>query len=261
MATEDIKQLARTLNLAGSKLSEHSQSRGDILKTLNKVEECLIYVDQSPHDLLQLAMSPIVTTLKQHRLLRHPDDEIKLVVASCLSEIMRIITPQEPYDDDTMKEVLQLVVESLHGLYNVKDPTFGKRAKILDIIARTRSFVLMLDLQCNELILQMFNCVIAEIRKCHSDKVKRYMFNILSMILDEDDDICRKLKTDLLAIWREELVVSPCAYKFSKRLFEQKTERFREQMMKGLKNSTRKHLAALKFHLKKMQLIHHHFNF
>ncbi|XP_059068575.1 sister chromatid cohesion protein PDS5 homolog C-like [Cryptomeria japonica] len=230
MATEDIKHLARSLYEVGTQLSDQLRSKDDVINMLKRVEDCLILVEQSPCDMFQLAMSPIMTTLKQHWWLRHPDDEIKLAVASCLSEIMRIITPQEPYGDDTMKEVLQLVVESLHGLYNVKDPTFGKRAKILEIIARTRSFVLMLDLQCNELTLQMFNCFIAEIKKRHSDKVKTNMFDILSMILDEDDDIYRKLKSDLLAIWREELVVSPCAYKFSKRLIEQKIERFREQM-------------------------------
>ncbi|GLJ41675.1 hypothetical protein SUGI_0862550 [Cryptomeria japonica] len=153
MATEDTKQLAKSLCLATIDLNKHFPSRNDVLSTLKMVEDCLIFVEQSPCDMLQLAMFHIMTTLKQHRWFRHSDDDIKLAVASCLSKIIRIITTQEPYDDDTMKEVLQVVVESLHGLYNVKDPTFGKGAKILEIIARTRSFVLMLDLQCNELIL------------------------------------------------------------------------------------------------------------
>lgn len=48
------------------------------------------------------------------------------------------------------------------------------------------------------------------------------------MILDEDDDICKQLQSDLLAIWRKEL--APCAYEFSKGLIEQKIGRFREQM-------------------------------
>ncbi|GLJ34501.1 hypothetical protein SUGI_0693840 [Cryptomeria japonica] len=76
----------------------------------------------------------------------------------------------------------------------------------------------------------MFNCFIAEIRKIHLDKVKTNMLDILSMILDEDDKICRQLQLDLLAIWREELVVSPCAYKLAKGLIEQKIERFRGEM-------------------------------
>ncbi|GLJ15303.1 hypothetical protein SUGI_0250920 [Cryptomeria japonica] len=125
MATEDTEQLARSLYLSGNELSEHFQSKNEVLNTLKRVEECLILVEQSPHDLIQLAMSPVEITLKQHRWLRHPDDEIRLVVASCFSEIMRIITPLVPYeDDDTMKEVLQLIVESLHGLHDDKAPHF-----------------------------------------------------------------------------------------------------------------------------------------
>ncbi|GLJ35435.1 hypothetical protein SUGI_0712660 [Cryptomeria japonica] len=124
MVVEDIKQLASVLNLVGNDLSKHLQSRNEALNILKRMEECLSLMEQSPHDFIQLAMSPIMTTWKQHRWLRHPDDEIKLVVASCLSEIIRIITPQEPYDDDTMKEVLQLAMESLHRLYNVNRPYF-----------------------------------------------------------------------------------------------------------------------------------------
>ncbi|GLJ26618.1 hypothetical protein SUGI_0517170 [Cryptomeria japonica] len=230
MATEDIKQLARTLHIPSYKLSEHSHLRDGVLNTLNKVEKCLIHVDQSPHDLLQLGMSLVVDALKQLKWLRHPDEEIKLLVATYLSKFMRITTPIVIYKDDTMREVLELIVDSFHGLHYVTALTFGKRDKILDIMAWTRSFVLMLDLQCDELILQIFNYSIVEIKNRHSDKVKTNMFDILSMILDEDDDICKQLQLHLLAIWREELVVSPCAYKLAKWLIEQKIESFRGQM-------------------------------
>ncbi|GLJ11558.1 hypothetical protein SUGI_0171080 [Cryptomeria japonica] len=175
-------------------------------------------------------MSPVVDALKQHKWLRHSDEEIKLLATSYLSEIMRITTPIVLYKDETMREVLQLIVDSFHGLRDVKALTFGKRDKILDIMAWMGSFFLMLDLKCHELILQMFNCFIVEIRKHHSDKDKINMFDILSMILDEDNDICRQLQLDVLAIWREELVVSPCAYKLAKGLIEQKIERFRGQI-------------------------------
>ncbi|GLJ14851.1 hypothetical protein SUGI_0241590 [Cryptomeria japonica] len=103
MAAEDIKQLARTLHIAGNKLSEHSQSRADVLNTLNKIEEWLTHVDQSPHDLLQLVMSLVVDALKQHKWLRHSDEDIKLLVTSCLSKIMRVTTYAVLYKDDTMR--------------------------------------------------------------------------------------------------------------------------------------------------------------
>lgn len=62
--------------------------------------------------------------------MEHPYEEVRLAVASCHSEIIRITAPIAPYNDDILKKVLQLIVESLHGLHDVKAPIFGKRAKI-----------------------------------------------------------------------------------------------------------------------------------
>ncbi|GLJ07100.1 hypothetical protein SUGI_0058260 [Cryptomeria japonica] len=161
MATEDPKQLARSLYLAGSELSEHSQSKNEVL-----VEERLILIEQPSSELIQIAMAPIVTTLSQHKWLRHPNDEVKLVVTSCLSEIMRIMTPLVPYgDDDTMKE-----------------PSLGTPSK-------------QGEDSCHQ--------------EHHPNRVKTDMFDILSMILDEN------------------VVVS---YDFSRSLVELKIGKFREQL-------------------------------
>lgn len=63
---------------------------------------------------------------------------------------------------------------------------------------------LLFDFGWNDLILQLFNYFISRIRKHHSDSVKTSMFNILSLILDEDEDVCKQLQLDLLFIWRRE---------------------------------------------------------
>lgn len=67
MTIEDMKQLARSLYEAGSQLSNQSQSRDDVLNLLKKVEDCLILVEQSPCEVLEIALTPIVTSLKQHK--------------------------------------------------------------------------------------------------------------------------------------------------------------------------------------------------
>ncbi|GLJ13045.1 hypothetical protein SUGI_0204020 [Cryptomeria japonica] len=106
-------------------------------------------------------------------------------------------------------------------------------------MARTRSFVLMLDLHHDELILQMFQCFIAEIKKRHPNKVKTDMFDILSMILDENDTVCEQLRSDLLDIWRIELHVSAIAYDFARSLIEKFMEQLtsEELVMWGLQVS------------------------
>ena len=52
---------------------------------------------------MQNALSPSLKALIADKLLRHSDDDVKIAVASCISEITRITAPEAPYDDDQMK--------------------------------------------------------------------------------------------------------------------------------------------------------------
>ena len=70
---------------------------------LQQVESCLSRVEQSPNDSMRNALSPSLKALITDKLLRHSDDDVKIAVASCVSEITRITAPEAPYDDDQMK--------------------------------------------------------------------------------------------------------------------------------------------------------------
>lgn len=52
---------------------------------------------------MQIALSPSLKALIGNELLRHSDPDVKVAVASCISEITRITAPEAPYDDDQMK--------------------------------------------------------------------------------------------------------------------------------------------------------------
>ena len=71
--------------------------------TLQQVECCLSRVEQSPIDSMQNALSPSLKALIADKLLSHSDDDVKVAVASCISEITRITAPEAPYDDAQMK--------------------------------------------------------------------------------------------------------------------------------------------------------------
>ncbi|XP_068503977.1 uncharacterized protein [Phaseolus vulgaris] len=81
----------------------------------SQVESCISRVEQSPTDSMQNALSPSLKALIADQLLRHSDKDVKVVVASCFSEITRITAPEAPYDDDQMKEVFQLIVSSFEN--------------------------------------------------------------------------------------------------------------------------------------------------
>ena len=102
---------------------------------------------------------------------------------------------------------------------DTRQPSFDRRVRILETVAKVRSYVVMIDLKCDDLILKMFQCFFAKIRKYHAGNVITTMHTILSLILDEDD-ISQQLLSNLLAIWRKEQVVSPIAHELSKGLVE-----------------------------------------
>lgn len=54
------------------------------------------------------AIRPAMNALVAEELLRHPNADVRVSVASCASEITRITAPDAPYDDDLMK--VQLLI-------------------------------------------------------------------------------------------------------------------------------------------------------
>ena len=48
--------------------------------------------------------------LVANELLRHSDNDVKVAVASCINEIMRITAPDAPYEDDQMKVYISMLL-------------------------------------------------------------------------------------------------------------------------------------------------------
>lgn len=93
----------------------------------------------------------------------------------------------------------------------------------------TRTYEIMFDLECDGLILQMFQCFFS-IRKHHFDTVIAHMQSILSSCMRRRDAICRELQSLLLFAWRRAQLVSPIAYGLAERLVGQNIGLFRRQL-------------------------------
>ena len=88
--------------------------------------------------------------------LKHSDGEVKLLAASYLMEVIRILAPQEHYEEVIMKEVVQLIVDSYQHLSNSSSPQFPRRVTILKSFAEIRLCNLMLDMGLYNLIILWF---------------------------------------------------------------------------------------------------------
>ena len=147
------------------------------------------------HDALLSSINALIT----NELLRHAEMDVKVSVISGLTEITRITAPNAPYDDQKMKEIFQLTVAAFENLSHVSSRYYTKAIFILDTIAKVRSCLMMLDLECDALVVEMFQTFFKIISANHPHNVFSAMETILIMVIDESDDISLDLLIPLLA--------------------------------------------------------------
>ncbi|KAF2321476.1 hypothetical protein GH714_000032 [Hevea brasiliensis] len=184
-----------------------------------KLECLLINVEQAPSRSMQDALLSPMKALISNTLLRNSDTDVKVSVASCISEITRITAPDAPYNDDHMKEIFQLTIAAFEKLSHVSSRFYTKAVSILDTVAKVRSCLVMLDLELDELIIKMFQHFLKIIRFNHPHAVFVAMETIMTLIIDESEDISVGLLTPLLAsIRKENQSVSPIAWKLGEKV-------------------------------------------
>lgn len=52
---------------------------------------------------MQDALLPLMKALISNKLLKHSEEDVKVTVTYCVTEITRITAPDAPYDDEKMK--------------------------------------------------------------------------------------------------------------------------------------------------------------
>ena len=68
---------------------------------LQQAESALSELSQSSS--LQDALRPLSKSLVQNTLLSHKDKDVRLLVAVCFIEVMRILAPDPPFTDEIFK--------------------------------------------------------------------------------------------------------------------------------------------------------------
>ncbi|THU51436.1 hypothetical protein C4D60_Mb06t31030 [Musa balbisiana] len=203
--TSKEKELEDRLREVGSRLAYPPSSVDELLPLLDLTESLLSRVDQSPTQSMSNALRPSMKALVDKGLLGHLDMDVKVAVASCFSEITRITAPEAPYDDDLMKEIFQSIVQVLENLDDMSSRSYSKRVSVLETVAKVRLCVVMLDLECDTLILEMFRHFLKAIRPYHSEKIFSSMETIMTLVLEESEDISSEYSKAVASICQEHL--------------------------------------------------------
>ncbi|KAL9677179.1 hypothetical protein QQ045_005407 [Rhodiola kirilowii] len=205
----------------GNRLEKPPTSVKELLALLDLVEVYLSRVEQSPSIAILNALSPTLKALVGDELFRHADVDVKVSVASCISEITRITAPEVPYYDDQMKEVFQLIVSSFESLADKSSKSYIKRISILETVAKVRSCVVMLDLECDDLILEMFRHFIKAIRDYHPENVFTSIESIMIRVIEESEEISIDLLFCILdTVKKDNKDVTPVARKLMEKVIQ-----------------------------------------
>ncbi|CAI9274904.1 unnamed protein product [Lactuca saligna] len=222
MVTTDVElQLTQQLKEAGKRLLRPPTSDDELLHVLDQTDKLLSMVDQSPNDLMKEVLTPLQKCLVDRSLVDHSNVDVKVAVAACLSEITRVTAPEAPFDDQELKDVFRLIVSTFENLSDKSSRSYIKRASILETVCKVRSCVLMLDLQCEELIVEMFEHFLKSIREHHPDIIFSSMVDIMSLIFEEIEEVSNNLLKPLLfSIKNDSEGVLPVARKLGEKILE-----------------------------------------
>ncbi|XP_077217250.1 sister chromatid cohesion protein PDS5 homolog A-like isoform X2 [Tasmannia lanceolata] len=215
------QKLKQQLREVGSKLESLPVSKDALIKLLKQAATCLAEVDQSPSPSMTESMQPCLNAIGKPELLKHQDKDVKLLLATCICEITRITAPEAPYSDDILRDIFHLIVGSFSGLSDINAPSFGRRVAILETLARYRSCVVMLDLECDDLVNEMFHTFLAVSSDSHPENVLASMQTIMVLLLDESEDIQEDLLLTLFSVLgREKCDVSMAARRLAMNVIE-----------------------------------------
>nr|XP_010322674.1 uncharacterized protein LOC101244883 isoform X2 [Solanum lycopersicum] len=195
----DLKKMEDEFRAYEMSLMNPPSSIDDLFKILQKVESSLKMVSQEPFDSTISAIQPLMKALVRNELLGHTSEDVKVSVISSVTEISRIYAPNRPYDDDRqMEEILRQTVMTFKKLADVTSRSYRKVVRVLELFAKVRFTAMILDLENETLIIEIFKIFLEVIRPYHPHNIFTWMKEIMTRLIEGSDEISVELLQLLL---------------------------------------------------------------
>ncbi|XP_047321623.1 sister chromatid cohesion protein PDS5 homolog B [Impatiens glandulifera] len=158
-------------------------SKDILVKLLRQAAGALPKLGQSAS--LKPSIKPLSDSLVKFSLLQHNDRDVRLLVATCVCGIIRVLAPNPDFTDAVFGDIFKLFVSLFSELADTKSTYFFRRLEILETVAKLNVCVLMLDMHHEDLVLKMFNTFFTVVRENHPDSLFEAMSSIIAVILKE----------------------------------------------------------------------------
>nr|GFA89011.1 sister chromatid cohesion protein PDS5-like isoform X1 [Tanacetum cinerariifolium] len=132
------------------------------------------------------------------------------------------------------EDVFQLIVSSFEDLADQSSRAYIRRVLILETVSRVQSCVIMLDLECDGMIVEMFVHFLRSVRDYYRGVIFSSMENIMTLVLEESEDISVEMLKPLLAIKKHNEGVLPIAQKLGEEVLKKSAEKLKPYLMPAL---------------------------
>jgi hypothetical protein len=167
---------------ASGYLDPQSKNKKELVDRLEKLFEYLKELEQDA-DLLPLECRVnVIPHLVDKSLVKHADKDVRLLVACCLVEVLRICVPENPYNESEMFVAFELFVSLFRNLATVdaKSTAGARLLWVLYSLASVKScaliaFVAENESRANAVMNSLFEVLLNSVRGDHSADGKTYI--------------------------------------------------------------------------------------
>ncbi|XP_042003396.1 uncharacterized protein LOC121752401 isoform X10 [Salvia splendens] len=214
-----VEQLKKSLMEYGSELLKPYDCTEVLTERLDKLEHLLSGTPQKYKKLLETFLQPCKEALITRDLIGHSELDVRVSVASCISQIIRITAPDEPYGEVDMKEFFNIANSAFGRFPCMYGRAYSKAVSILHTMSFSESCLMMLDLELHDSILHMFHLFLGGIRTEHPYEVFINMEKIMTTVIhnnvDYDEFSLVLVKTLLNNLRKENQIVAPVSFKLA----------------------------------------------
>ncbi|KAI8807417.1 armadillo-type protein [Cladochytrium replicatum] len=187
---------------AGGRGDGKSLTSSEIARRLKVLQEELGHLEQESVDTSSLAR--IRTELLTPSLLEHKDRSIKMLVACCIADLLRLYAPDAPYVEQELKKIFEFFIEQLKMLSRTEEVYYPHCFYLLESLSTVRSVLLVTDLSnSEELISRTFHTFFQVIRPDHSKNVYMCIHDILHQLIEEAPILSQEVVETILAYFRD----------------------------------------------------------
>ncbi|KAL7114306.1 hypothetical protein ACP275_04G112200 [Erythranthe tilingii] len=236
-----LREIEDELIVAGTNLLKlrFSSSCDEVIARLLRAEAILKRVGQvkdSPMP-MKKALFPIMTALIKDKLLKHRDENVQVIVASCLNQATRITAPIQPYLDHQMRDMFGLFMVVLRGqLSRLTGDNYDRAVKILHFMGLGRTVLIMMDMDIDQMIVDMFQFFFDTISPNYPLVIFQYMEDVMTLVIEESDEVSLELLTPLLdSVRTDNKNVSPVSWELGKAVFEKCSTKLQPYLKEAVK--------------------------